>query len=94
MPASVFSCDSSVLIRSVWVSAGVYDPATGKLAKPCTGTPQGLSADSTWARGQAWGIYGWTLAYRYTQDKSYLAFAEKVAAFYLAAVRTTMAQPI
>ena len=52
----------------------------------CTGTPQGLSAGSTWARGQAWGVYGWTLAYRYTQDKSYLAFAETAAKFYLDAL--------
>jgi hypothetical protein len=63
----------------------VFDPKTGKLQKPCTGTPQGLAADSTWARGQGWGIYGFTLAFRYTHDKSYLDFAEKVASFYLAA---------
>ena len=63
----------------------VFDPATGKLQNPCTGTPQGLAADSTWARGQGWAIYGWTLAYRYTQDKSFLPFAEKAAAFYLSA---------
>jgi hypothetical protein len=42
----------------------VFNPETGALLKPCTGTPQGYSADSTWSRGQAWGIYGWTMAYR------------------------------
>jgi unsaturated chondroitin disaccharide hydrolase len=64
----------------------VFDPETGKLQKPCTGTPQGLAADSTWARGQGWGIYGWTLAYRYTQDTSYLVFAEAAAKFYIDAL--------
>lgn len=64
----------------------VFSPETGELEKPCTGTPQGLAADSTWARGQAWGIYGWTLAYRYTKDDSYLAFAETAAKYYLAAL--------
>jgi unsaturated chondroitin disaccharide hydrolase len=64
----------------------VFDPTTGDLQKPCTGTPQGLNANSTWARGQGWAIYGWTLAYRYTQDKSYLAFAEKAATFYIDAL--------
>ena len=48
----------------------VFDPKTGALKGPCTGTPQGLAADSTWARGQAWGIYGFTLAYRYTQVRT------------------------
>ena len=70
----------------------VFDPKTGDLQKPCTGTPQGLSADSTWARGQAWGIYGFTLAYRYTQDESYLKFAEKTAQFYLDALSGTTPQ--
>jgi unsaturated chondroitin disaccharide hydrolase len=64
----------------------VFSPETGELQKPCTGTPQGLAADSTWARGQAWGIYGWTLAYRYTRDQSYLSFAETASKYYLAAL--------
>ena len=72
----------------------VFDPATGKLQKPCTGTPQGLAADSTWARGQGWAIYGWTLAYRYTQDGSFLPFAEKAAAFYLSAARPCTPSPM
>lgn len=62
----------------------VFSPATGKLQSPCTGTPQGLAANSTWARGQAWGIYGFTMVHRYTQDPQYLKFAEHCAEFYLA----------
>jgi len=61
----------------------IFDPNTGDLLKPCTGTPQGLSANSTWARGQAWGIYGWTMAYRYTQEKIFLTYAEKATSFFL-----------
>lgn len=38
-------------------------------------TPQGLSVNSTWARGQAWGIYGFTLAYRFTKEARFLDYA-------------------
>ena len=43
-----------------------FDIETGK---PLYGrTSQGASNESCWARGQAWGIYGMALAYRYTKD--------------------------
>ena len=45
------------------------------------GTHQGLSDDSAWARGQAWGLYGFTMCYRYTMDADYLAMALKIADF-------------
>ncbi|MDU0990097.1 MAG: glycoside hydrolase family 88 protein, partial [Enterococcus faecium] len=35
-------------------------------------TQQGYSDESCWARGQAWGIYGFTLSYLYTGDGSFL----------------------
>lgn len=45
-----------------------FDPETGE---PVRGvTRQGFSDDSAWARGQAWGIYGIPLNYRYTRDGS------------------------
>ena len=48
-----------------------------KQAKPCTEkTQQGYSDDSCWARGQAWGIYGFTLSYLYTGDSSFLETAK------------------
>lgn len=40
----------------------IFNPKTGQLLGPCTGTPQGLSNHSTWARGQAWATYGFTMA--------------------------------
>lgn len=45
------------------------------------GTHQGYSDGSVWARGQAWGLYGYTLCYRYTRDPKYLAQARKIADF-------------
>jgi unsaturated chondroitin disaccharide hydrolase len=46
-------------------------------------TFQGYSDTSTWARGQAWAIYGFTMAYRYTRDSRMLATAQKVTNYYL-----------
>jgi hypothetical protein len=58
-----------------------YDTITNEVfAKK---THQGKSDDSAWARGQAWGLYGYTLMYRETKDKKYLAQAEKIAEFIL-----------
>ena len=48
------------------------------------GTLQGVSDSSTWTRGQAWAIYGYTMLYRYTADPRMLAAARKVTDFYLA----------
>jgi unsaturated chondroitin disaccharide hydrolase len=47
-------------------------------------TEQGNSDDSCWARGQAWGIYGFTLNYRYTGDTSFLLAAQHCADYFLA----------
>ncbi|MEQ9296932.1 MAG: glycoside hydrolase family 88 protein [Cyclobacteriaceae bacterium] len=47
------------------------------------GTHQGLADESVWARGQAWGLYGFTMAYRETGDLIFLEQAKKIAAFLL-----------
>jgi len=59
----------------------VYDPVTGEHKYSCT--HQGYSDDSMWARGQAWGIYGYTMCYRFLKDARYLDFARKIAGVFL-----------
>jgi hypothetical protein len=44
-------------------------------------TAQGYSHESSWARGQAWGIYGFTICYRETHDPKYLRQAQKAFEF-------------
>ena len=42
---------------------------------------QGASCETAWSRGQSWAIYGYTMMYRETGDKNYLAFVQKLADF-------------
>ncbi len=58
-----------------------YDTITGKVLKK--NTHQGFSHESSWSRGQAWGLYGFTMCYRETKDPKYLLQAEKIASFLL-----------
>jgi len=44
-------------------------------------TAQGFAHESTWARGQTWAIYGYTVCYRETRDPKYLEQAEKAFEF-------------
>lgn len=56
-----------------------YDPATGEVRSKQTA--QGFSNESSWARGQAWAVYGYTVCYRYTKDRKYLEAACRIADF-------------
>ena len=58
-----------------------YDTISGKVIQKTT--HQGYTDESAWSRGQAWGLYGYTMCYRFTKDKKYLDHAEKIAAFML-----------
>lgn len=46
-------------------------------------TAQGYSDNSAWARGQAWGVYGFALSYAHTGDKTFLETASRIADYYL-----------
>lgn len=58
-----------------------FDPKTGegRYGETC----QGYDNDSVWARGQAWGIYGLALSYRYTKNPNYIQQFKAVTAYYL-----------
>lgn len=56
-----------------------YDLKTGRPEKKETW--QGYSHESSWARGQAWGLYGYTMMYRETGLERYLNQAKAIADF-------------
>lgn len=56
-----------------------YDKEKGGVRSKCTA--QGYADDSDWARGQAWGLYGFVMCYRYTKDEKYLEMAKNIADF-------------
>lgn len=58
-----------------------YDPESGKVLHKAT--MQGYTDSSTWARGQAWAIYGYTMVYRETKDPKYLDAAIRAANLFL-----------
>ncbi|SEK38590.1 glycoside hydrolase family 88 protein [Parapedobacter koreensis] len=58
-----------------------YNPEDGSIV--AKKTAQGAYDESAWARGQAWGLYGYIMMYRETGDVTYLDFAKHVAAFIL-----------
>jgi unsaturated chondroitin disaccharide hydrolase len=58
-----------------------YNPQTGAVQQKRTA--QGFSNESAWARGQAWGLYGFAVMYRETKDRKYLEQARKIADFIL-----------
>lgn len=58
-----------------------YNAETGEVTQKRTA--QGFANESAWARGQAWGLYGYTVMYRETKDKKYLDQANHIAKFIL-----------
>jgi len=65
---------------STYMFAG-YDQNTG--ARLNHFTKQGYATDSTWSRGQAWAVYGFTTAYRYTRDPRFLDAARRTADWFV-----------
>jgi unsaturated chondroitin disaccharide hydrolase len=58
-----------------------YDTITGEVRQKVT--HQGYSDGSAWSRGQAWGLYGFTMTYRFTDNADFLRQAENIAGFLL-----------
>ncbi|SET70031.1 glycoside hydrolase family 88 protein [Paenibacillus sp. NFR01] len=58
-----------------------FDQQTGDAVRG--GTGQGYRDGSTWTRGQAWGVYGFSLAYRYLRDPRYLDTSKRMARYFL-----------
>ena len=69
-----------------------FDPETGKRIKSHGG--QGYAHGSSWTRGQAWGLYGFTSAYRNSCDEAYLKTAEKIANYCISKIDDTGIIPI
>ena len=58
-----------------------FDPTTGALLSQ--ETVAGFSDSSTWARGQAWALYGFVQAYQTSGDPAFLTTAEDVANYFV-----------
>jgi unsaturated chondroitin disaccharide hydrolase len=60
---------------------GIFDLSTGEFLRQST--QQGWRADSSWARGLAWALYGFGTAFRFSGDRHFLATAEDCARYYI-----------
>ena len=60
---------------------GIFDLETGEFLRQST--HQGWRADSSWARGQAWALYGFGTIYRFTRDPRFLDTAQRCADFFV-----------
>ncbi len=71
------------LVREDFTSFHTYlmDPITGRAVEGRT--HQGFHDDSTWARGQAWIVTGFALAYRYTKEPRFLEVSKKAAEVFI-----------
>lgn len=59
-----------------------FNPSTGDSIRG--GTHQGSHDGSTWTRGQAWGIYGFALAYRYMRKPELMDTSKRLARYFVA----------
>lgn len=64
-----------------------FDPVTGEYLDNPGG--QGYASGSSWSRGQAWALYGFTLSYMMTGKQEYLDTAVKVANYFIACTQAT-----
>lgn len=75
------SCNTVIRDDASTYHTYYFDKETGE---PLRGvTKQGYSDDSSWARGQAWGVYGIPLNYVYTKDQGAIDLYKGVTNYYL-----------
>ena len=60
---------------------GIFDPASGEFLRQST--QQGWRSDSSWARGQAWALYGFGTMYAFTGVPEYLETAQAAADYFI-----------
>ncbi len=60
---------------------GLFDLDTGEFLHQAT--QQGARADSCWARGLAWALYGFTISHEYSRDPRFLETASACADYYI-----------
>ncbi len=58
-----------------------FDGTTGEVIEKRTA--QGYDNESTWSRGQSWGMYGFTLTYRFTDQQTFLDTALALADYWI-----------
>ncbi len=63
----------------------IFDPETGKVLSRPAG--QGFAEGSSWSRGQAWALYGFTLSALNTGHARYLDAAKRIADYFIAHIR-------
>lgn len=82
------TCETYI-IRKDYSSYHTYwmNPETGEAVRGAT--HQGFADESTWARGQAWAVYGFALSYRYTKEPSFLTTAQNAAEVFLKSLPDT-----
>ena len=62
----------------------IFDAETGEVLDNPGG--QGYESGSSWSRGQAWALYGFTLSYLHTGKKEYLDTAKRVANYFISQI--------
>lgn len=70
----------------------VFDLDTGEAIRRPRG--QGYAEGSSWTRGQAWAVYGFTIAYLHTQNSEYLGVAKKVADYFISSLDESCVPPV